>query len=363
MDLDAGRVYLRDAESGLLCSAAHYGHDDESARHAVYPERQPTLRRERNGDVLCVPLIDGETIAGVLELASRPAGLLTEDDLGTLAAIGQHLSMALKNAHLQRSAAEVEALRVADRLKSEFLATVSHDLRSPLTAIRASVEGLLDRRARRPTRDVEDLLQNIAGQANRLGRLVDQLLDLTQIEAGGLSLDREWNELPALVADAVGGIAALYGANRIRCEIPRDAPLLYVDHDRFIQVLYNLLDNACKYATPGSPITIEATWSDHELTVGVADRGPGVPASERENVFQRFYRGGGSRKTGVRSIGLGLAICRGIVEAHGGKIWIEDRAGCGSLFRFTIPLVAEHTTELAVSESATAHAGYRRKVS
>jgi signal transduction histidine kinase len=364
MDLDAGRIYLRDAESGLLQSAAYYGHDGEPATHARQADRQPVLRREEQLDVLCVPLLDGDAIVGVLEFASRRAGSLTEDDLATLVAIGQHLSMALKNAHLQRSAGEVEALRQADRLKSEFLATVSHDLRSPLTAIRASIEGLLDPRARRPVRDEEALLQNIASQANRLGRLVDQLLDLTQIEAGGLSLDREWNELPALVADAVGGVTALYGPHRIRCEIPRDAPLLFVDHDRFIQVLYNLLDNACKYAVPDAPITIEATWSPTELTAGVADGGPGVPASERENVFQRFYRGGGgARKTGVRSIGLGLAICRGIVEAHGGKIWVEENRGRGSLFRFTIPLVAEHTTELGVVESNTAHARFRRKVS
>jgi two-component system sensor histidine kinase KdpD len=362
MELDAGLVYLRDPESGRLEPAGQFGHAQAPPPRTRPFERQPVLRREARGDVLCVPLFDGEMVAGVLELLGRRPGSLTDEDLGTLAAIGQHLSMALKNASLQRSAGEVEALRQADRLKSEFLATVSHDLRSPLTAIRASVEGLLDTRARRPARDEETLLQNIASQANRLGRLVDQLLDLTQIEAGGLSLDREWNELPALVADAVGGIAVLYGAHRIRCEIPRGAPLLYVDQDRFIQVLYNLLDNACKYA-PEAPIAIEAAWSQTELTVGVADRGPGVPPGERESVFQRFYRGGNGKRNGVRSIGLGLAICRGIVEAHGGKIWIEDRPARGSLFRFTIPLVAEHTAELGVSESGTVHAGPRRKVS
>jgi two-component system sensor histidine kinase KdpD len=378
MDLDAGLLFLRDDDSKRLRFAAHYGIETAAAdvlrtttstralsglAADVAATGEPQLLAEidlRTADTdsefplratgcraaLAVPLADGGTVVGVIELALRRARPLTTADLKTLTAIGQQVCMSLRNAQLRRAAGELEALREADRLKNEFLSTVSHDLRSPLTAIRASVEGLLDRGLRPASSPSQGLLHNIAGQANRLSRLVDQLLDVSQIEAGALRLDREWNELPALLTDAASGISALYGAERLRFAIPPDPPLLFVDKDRFVQVLYNLLDNACKYAPPLAAVRIEATWTATEMTIGVADSGPGVAAAERENIFTRFYRACGSGNAGVRSIGLGLAICRGIVEAHGGKIWVDDNAGAGSVFRFVIPLVAERATEM-----------------
>jgi two-component system sensor histidine kinase KdpD len=378
MDLDAGLLFLHDDDGKQLRFAAHYGIEASAAdvlrtttarrpltgcAAEVAATGEPRLLREidlRTADTdsefplratgcraaIAVPLADGGTIVGVIELAIRRARPITSADLKTLAAIGQQVCMSLRNAQLRRAAGELEALRQADRLKNEFLATVSHDLRSPLTAIRASVEGLLDRGMRADASPGDGLLHNIAGQANRLSRLVDQLLDVSQIGAGALRLDREWNELPALLADVAGGIGALYGSERLRFAIPPDPPLLFVDKDRFIQVLYNLLDNACKYTPSGSPVRVDATWTAAEMTISVADRGAGVRASERENIFTRFYRAGNNENAGVRSIGLGLAICRGIVEAHGGRIWVEDNIGTGSIFRFSIPLVAERSTEI-----------------
>ena len=305
---------------------------------------EPLLRPGAGSDIVAVPLSDGTKTIGVLELRSRKGRSLDSADVATLTAISQQLSMSLKNAQLLRDAGEVDILRRADRLKSEFLATVSHDLRSPLTAIRASIDGLLDRPERVPTAH-DGFLHTIASQANRLTRLVDQLLDVSQIEAGGLRLDCEWNELPALLADAVDGIAALYGSQRIERAIPPQPPLLFVDGDRFIQVLYNLLDNARKHAPSAAPVRIEASWTTETMTIGVADRGPGISETDREHIFKRFYHGE-VPKNEMRSVGLGLAICRGIVEAHGGTIWIEERPGGGSVFRFTVPLVAEPAREL-----------------
>src|SRR5207237_5249765 len=123
----------------------------------------------------------------------------------------------------------------------------------------------------------EHLLHNIAGQAGRLGRLVDQLLDLSQIEAGGLRLDRDWIELPALIADAVAGVAGLDGTRRIEQKLPANAPLVFVDFDRLLDVLYNLLENACKYTPPGSPITSEVARAGSRVLIEVADRGRGLP--------------------------------------------------------------------------------------
>lgn len=328
MGCEAGTLYL---EGGKRTDASPFATQ-------VMRSGSSLVRRDPASDVVAVPLKDGAATVGVLELRSRRGRSLDDADIATLEAISQQLSMSLKNARLQRDSREVDILRRSDRLKSEFLATVSHDLRSPLTAIRASIDGLLDRPMRVPTAE-DGFLHTIATQANRLTRLVDQLLDVSQIEAGGLRLDREWNELPALLVDAVDGIAALYGSQRIERAVPSDPPLLFVDQDRFIQVLYNLLDNARKHAPSAAPVRIEASWTAQTMTIGVADRGPGVNALEREHIFKRFYRGE-VPKNELQSVGLGLAICRGIVEAHGGTIWIEDRPGGGSVFRFTIPLFA-----------------------
>ncbi|GAC1311746.1 MAG: ATP-binding protein [Vulcanimicrobiaceae bacterium] len=288
-------------------------------------------------DSIAVPLLDEAGTFGVFELEGRKKRTFEADDIETVTAIVQQLAMSLKNSELQRAARELDVLRRTDRLKSEFLATVSHDLRSPLTAIRASVDGLLDQPLRIRPHASDGFLHTISNQVNRLTRLVDQLLDVSQIEAGGLRLDREWNELHALLAYAVDDIAALHGRNRIAYAAPLDAPLLFVDHDRFIQVLYNLLDNACKHASPG-PISIEARWTGTAMTIGVADRGPGIAASDIDHIFKRFHRGEEARGH-ARGSGLGLAICRGIVEAHGGTIRAESRVGGGAIFSFDIPLV------------------------
>src|SRR5260370_13157269 len=147
---------------------------------------------------MAIPLLASKILLGVLLIGSHNPRGLTEEDLGLYTTIGQQLGLALKNAQLLRSASEMEALREADRLKSGFLAAVSHDLRSPLTAIRASVESLLDRGGIQSALEQEHLLHNIAGQAGRLGRLVYHLLDFSRIEGGVLSIDRDWTELPVL---------------------------------------------------------------------------------------------------------------------------------------------------------------------
>ena len=244
----------------------------------------------------------------------------------------------------------MEALRAADRLKSGFLAAVSHDLRSPLTAIRASVESLLDADGVQSAPGKEHLLRNIAGQANRLGWLVDQLLDLSKIEAGALTLDCDWTELSALIVDAAAEFERLHSGCRIELIIASHLPLYYVDPDRLLQVLWNLLENAYKYASQGSPICVEARLVDKELLISVADRGPGIPAGEHENIFQRFYRLNRDRQTHTQGSGLGLAICRGIVEAHGGRIWVEDHEGGGCIFFVALPPPASDPIGLDASE-------------
>ena len=367
MDLDAGIVLLLDQNTGSLTLVAHCGLPETVSLDlydfplrplheiaclvATTRESLLTCCEENSGriiyeplqaigfsDLMAVPLLAGQTTLGVLLVGSHSPRGLTDEDLALFTTIGQQLGLTLKNAQLLRSATEMDALREADRLKSGFIAAVSHDLRSPLTAIRASVESLLDRRERQLAWEHDHLLHNIAGQTSRLGRLVDQLLDLSRIEAGVLSLDLDWTELPVLIADTLAKFEELNNGCQVERDLSPDLPLHYVDPDRLIQVLWNLLENANKYASPRSSIKVETRWTGIEVLIGVADRGPGIPAGEREKIFQHFYRLDRDYRAHTQGSGLGLAICRGIVQAHGGRIWVEDRPGGGSIFRIALPL-------------------------
>ncbi|HEY6408299.1 MAG TPA: ATP-binding protein, partial [Ktedonobacteraceae bacterium] len=384
MELDAGMILLLDQDGGEIYLVAHCGLPVITSLDISDLPMQPlrevvglvvalgesmlVCSQEGKGCIvhtplsnlgLCglmaVPLVASSTILGVLLVGSHSPRKLTEEDLSLFTAIGQQLGLTLTNAQLLRSASEMEALREADRLKSGFLAAVSHDLRSPLTAIRASVDSLLELGGIQSARAQEHLLLNIAGQASRLGRLVDQLLDLSRIEAGVLALDRDWTELPVLIADTLAKFEGLNNGCSVECDLSADLPLHYVDPDRLVQVLWNLLENASKYALPCSSIKVETSWTGSEVLIGVADRGPGIPSEEHEKIFQHFYRLDRDIGTHTRGSGLGLAICQGIVQAHGGRIWVEDRPGGGSVFRIALPLP---TADRLVLEALDEHELY-----
>ncbi|GAC1385220.1 MAG: ATP-binding protein [Herpetosiphon sp.] len=289
-------------------------------------------------ELTVVPLDTSTPILGVLVVGSRRTRMLTASDLPIIASIGQQVGLALKNEQLMRSAGEMEALREADRLKNEFLTTVSHDLRSPLTAIRTSVESLLDEDGSPTVTSQSQLLQTIAGQSGRLVHLVDQLLDLSCIKAGAFQLDRDWIELRSLINDTLARFEDLHCEFHVLRQFPVELPVVYVDPDRLVQVLWNLLENASKYSPVHSLIVVDAQFTNTEIQIGVSDRGSGIPPADRENIFQHFYRLNKNQRGHAPGSGLGLAICRGIVEAHGGRIWVEDRTGGGSNFRVALPL-------------------------
>ncbi len=302
-------------------------------------------------DLMIAPLAAGCDVLGVLLVGSRQHRVLTDESLTLFTSIGQQLGLALKNAQLQLSAGETQALREADQIKNRFLMMVSHDLRSPLTAIRTSVESLLDQFAEQSAEAQGHLLQNIAGQAKRLGRLVDRLLDLSRIEAGALPLDRDWTELRALIADTVAKFERLNTPCLIKQYLATNLPLVYVDPERIIQVLWNLLENAHKYAPHCEGITIEALTTGGEVSIRVADRGPGIPKEESEKIFQYFYRLDRERQMHTPGSGLGLAISRGIVDAHGGRIWVESRPGGGSVFCVALPPSLANPVDLETLEN------------
>ena len=262
-------------------------------------------------------------------------------------------------------ASHAEALRRSERLKSALLDAVTHDIRTPLTSIKASVTTLLDE-ARAGTDDGahatialdaesrRDMLEVIDEESDRLDRFVEGLVELARIEAGEMQLRRRWGALDEIIAAALARAAPLTGGRPVAVETEDGLPVARVDPRAVAEVVYTLLDNAAKYSPPGTTIRIEARRGAGEMIeVAVEDEGPGVPADLRERVFDKFFRATGGDASALRrptGTGMGLAIARGIVEAHGGHIRIQAAAGGGARFVFTLPIGDDEETREVISD-------------
>jgi two-component system sensor histidine kinase KdpD len=250
--------------------------------------------------------------------------------------LGRLIDLALERERLAEQAAETEAARRAESARTAILHAISHDLRSPLTAITTAGSGLrapgLTPAERSELRDVID------AEARRLARMVDDLLDLSKIEAGAVAPQADWCDLHDVVAS---GAAHVRGDNPIEFALPADLPLVRADHPQLERVFSNLIENAVKFSPPGSPVRIDAVIDDETVTVRVSDAGRGIPDRDRVRVFEPFFRGTGT--TGPGS-GLGLAISRGFVEANGGAISVSSDHGLGTTFAVSFPAVPQPVT-------------------
>jgi two-component system sensor histidine kinase KdpD len=230
-------------------------------------------------------------------------------------------------------AREAEVARRSDAMKTALLRTVSHDLRTPLASIKASVSGLRQPGAEYSEEDRAELLAAIEEEADRLSRLVSDLLDASRLEAGAMTPDRRPHDLAELIDTVVRRLEPRLDGRPLKVEIPETLPPVAYDYTQVDRIISNLLENAIAHTPPGSPLEIRVRPSVDEIRVEVTDHGPGIPPEDRERLFRPFERG----QTGARGTGLGLAIARGFVEAHGGRIWIETVHGGGARFVFTLP--------------------------
>lgn len=238
----------------------------------------------------------------------------------------------------QEQVAREMALQVEnERMRSSLLSAVSHDLKTPLATIIAAGTTLVGRRAELDAAAVDDLAASIVGEAERLNRLIQNLLSVLRLESPGIELRRTPEAIEEIVSAAVERVNARLGKQPVRLELARDLPLVLAEPLLLEQVLTNLLENARRHAGPDAKVCVRAQAGRDELIVSVEDDGPGIPADERDKVFERFYRGrhAASRDGGV---GLGLTICRAIVRAHGGRIAVLPRAGGGTAVEFSVPL-------------------------
>lgn len=250
--------------------------------------------------------------------------------------------------NLRRSSLELHSaykkLEMLDKLKSDFLSTVSHELRTPLTSIKAFIELVLLKPNMDPDRKTR-LLQTINDESDRLGRLINDLLDLSRIEAGMMQWKDKRVSLDNIIQRSVAGIAPIAQKKGMLIHAPRTVslPLVLVDEDRMVQVVTNILSNAVKFTPVGGNITIEArqeTAPQNRLVVEISDSGPGIPPAELEFIFDKFHRADDGATSSIEGTGLGLSIVRQIIEHYGGTIWAANRPGGGSVFTFTVPVLS-----------------------
>jgi two-component system, OmpR family, sensor histidine kinase KdpD len=245
----------------------------------------------------------------------------------------------LEQERLRDASIRLEVLQQTEVLRSALFSSVSHDLRTPLATIKAATSNLLqDETLREHNSSINSALL-IEREVDRLDGLVENVLDMSRIEAGSLRLEKVWYPLDELVSDTVSRMQVLLGKREVHLNYADDLPPVELDAVQIEQVIFNLLENALRYTPEGSPIEIGIQYQEKHLLVSVADRGSGIPLSEQERIFQKFYRlpQNGSTHSHPQGLGLGLAICRGIIQAHDGQIWVETCESGGAIFSFTLP--------------------------
>lgn len=282
---------------------------------------------------LYLPLIAASATVGVLGVLPKSAEPFSREQMQALESFANQVAMAIERAYFSEEAQKALLKAETESLRNTLLSSVSHDLRTPLAAITGGASTLLQNRAL-PEESRSELLQTIAEEAEHLNRIIRNVLDMTRLESGKIELRKEWQSLEEITGVVLNRIADRLGGRPLQTRIPEDLPLVPFDALLMEQVLTNLLENALKYTPLETPLEIAATAEEDRLLVELADRGPGLPPGEEERIFEKFVRG--PHASG--GVGLGLPICRAIVEAHGGRIWAENRPGGGAVFRFTLPL-------------------------
>ena len=282
-----------------------------------------------------LPLKTARGTVGVLGIKPiDPAAHLSPDQRRLLEAFASLAALAVERAQLALEAERARVQVETERLRNSLLSSVSHDLRTPLAGITGAASSLLAGDQALDANTRRELTQSIYDEANRLNVLVRNLLDMTRLESGAIHVNKAWQPLEEVIGAALTRMDSALAGRPVDVRLSDELSLVPLDEVSIEQVLVNLLENAIRYTPSGSPIELSA-WAEGTLVVvEVADRGPGLLPGDEMRVFDKFYRAQAS----PHGVGLGLAICRGIVEVHGGRIWAENRPGGGAAFRFELPI-------------------------
>ena len=331
--------YVRDA-FGLKAAAMYLPKRKEVYRTGVdHPELSEEQLESVSGRGEVVVDEEKELCFVPLRIGVRPVGSLGLEGAilsrETLEAVGSLIAISIERAGAVETLTRAEATRESEKLRSALLDSVTHEFRTPLTAIKLSVTTLLST-PQIETEGGKDLLTVINEEADRLNHLVGEAAEMAQLDAQRVELLRESHPIRQVVEAALEKSKQMLTGREVKVEIPERLPPVRVDLERIAEVLAQLLENAAKYSPPNTPITISAEPAGKMVCFGVADRGPGIDDLEQSLIFEKFYRGRDQRYR-VQGTGMGLAIAKAIVEAHGGTIGVTSQLGSGSVFHFTVP--------------------------
>jgi two-component system sensor histidine kinase KdpD len=287
---------------------------------------------------LYLPMIASSGPVGVVGILPGESDSSFEpEQLHLLETFANQTAMAMERVTLAQEAQKERVSAETQSLRNVLLSSVSHDLRTPLAAITGSADTLLHRGENLDAETRTGLVRSIHEEAERLNRIVRNVLSMTRLESGAIQIRKEWQSLEEVVGVVIDRLAGRLNGHSLDVTLSEDLPLIPFDPLLMEQVLTNLLENALRYTPPGTPIELTARMQGAGVLVELTDRGPGISEGQQERIFDKFARG----KAPGGGVGLGLSICRVIVEAHGGRIWAENRPGGGAVFRFTLPVEGE----------------------
>ncbi len=312
---------------------SHVGVNLKNLEHEKQPENESTLPP----DTLVIPMETRTREIGTIHVLENNRRLSFEEQR-LLHALGYQGALAIERAHLFKRENVAKVLEESDRIKTSLLNSISHELRSPLAAIKASVSSLRSRAVEWDTPARVDLLATVDEETDQLNLLVGNLLDMSRIEAGALLLKIQWNSLTEIIS---GVISKTHSQNRnhdLKLDMPDDLPLVPTDYVMMEQVFINLISNSVKYAPVNTPIRIKAEQQNDRLLIQVINQSPPVPEEHLGHIFDKFFRITKADK--VTGTGLGLSICKGLIEAHGGRIWAENQSE-GFCFNISLPLTLD----------------------
>jgi signal transduction histidine kinase len=337
-DFEGAEIPL--TEAGAMYKAYQDGHplvfDDEHPLPPALRLRPPysRLKAIRTRSFLVIPMIARGTTVGILAGDNKPSGrAIGPDTVGLLHTFAAHAAVAIANARL------FQAIESATRAKSQFLANMSHELRTPLNAILGYTELIIDRVFGEVPSKIRDVLGRVEKSGRHLLGLINDVLDLSKIEAGQLNLslaDYSVRDIVQTVVTAVEGLAADKKLALVTTVSP-DLPMARGDERRLTQVLLNLVGNAIKFTEVGQ-VAITVAVADGSFTVSVTDTGPGIALEDQQRIFDEFQQADSSNTRSKGGTGLGLAIARRIIQMHGGNLWVESTPGTGATFHFTVPI-------------------------
>ena len=325
--VDAAALFVS-GRSDIYRSGPASGPLDSERLKSVTARGDPMIESQRH--LFFVPLRLGVRTVGALGISG---GMLSRE---TLEAVGSLAAIAIERAGAVENLTKAEAAKEGEKLRSALLDSVTHEFRTPLTSIKASVTSLLSD-AKLDSTQRRELLTVIDEESDRLNRLVGEAAEMAQLDAGGVELQREPHQIKEVIERALEESKQVLSGHPVEIVIPQQIPAVRVDLERMKEVLSHLLENAGKYSPAGTPIRITAESKDKRLTVNVSDRGPGIDDFEQALIFDKFYRGRDQR-TRIQGTGMGLAIAKAIVEAHGGTIGVTSQLGSGSVFYFSLPV-------------------------